>query len=361
MLLGGVLLVACSTKARLETEAKQTGAGVDVKVNVVPAASGTMTFKGLPAFEKLGPQPVVMGEPLVVTVKVPGIPAGKNTVAMHFEGKGKGLARKVSADGTFTFDRTPATPELHLSGDDTKTAPQKLPCSGRLCWGTGFPFGADRKLYVEMKNCDGCVVEAGAQKIVVKGDSFPVALDAISVIANAPLAGLTGISDVKAPFKVTQGIDTGEIALEGTATTLLTPILRRVAEAGLPLPGEAATPATTPKSAVLVRKDAGLFFRVVGTPAKVRDIDLVGVATVIQKALPSCGVYEGTTSKTKVTVAHNGESYDLTVYDRRTGKTVARRLFPYEDKGCADTLVAKTVTSVPNDEKVVAWTKSLLR
>jgi hypothetical protein len=357
-LLGGVVLVACNMKARLQAEASQIGATLDVKVNVNPDASGTLTFKGLPAFEKLGPQKVEAGQTLALTVPISGMPAGKNSVAMHFEGKGHGLAKTVKGDGTLTFDRTPATPELRLSPSASKAGTPTLPCSGALCMATSLPFGADGKLYVDVTNCDGCTVEAGSQTFTVKGDPFPAAIDMTSAIANVQVAGLNGISDVKIPFKVTQGSDSGEQAMEGKAPALLAPILRRVAQGALPFAGETAT---APKSAIIVRKDQGLFFRVVGSPSTMRDVQLLGVATMTVKALGSCGIYESSTSKQKITVGHSGETYDITMFDRRTGKALGHRTFPFEDKGCADTLVAKTVTSVPNDAQIVAWATTFLK
>lgn len=360
ILLGSLMLVGCSKTAKLDAKAKQTNGGVDVTVTVSQPASGTLTFSGLPAFEKLGPQAVTMGDPLVVTVKVPGIPLGKNTVTMHFEGKGKGLAKKVTADGSFTFDRVAAVPEVRLSDEPKPSATEKVECTG--CGIIGLPLGADGKLSVSVQNGDGCVLDVGGQKIAVKGDPFPTTIDAINLVANAPLSPtMTALSDVKSTYKATRGPDTGDIELTGAAPKFLTPVLRRVTQVPLTIAGEVPKAATAPKSAVLVRSDAGLFFRVVGSPAKVRDVDLVGVATVTTKKLPSCGTYEGTTTGKQITVDHDGETYDLAVHDRRSGKLVARRTFPFEDKGCASRLVGRKVVSTPNDEQIVAWTRSLLR
>jgi hypothetical protein len=345
----------------LKTEATQLGTSLLVKVDVDPATSGTLTFKGNPGFEKLGPRKVEPGQTLILNVPLSGMPTGKNSVAMHFEGQGKGLAKIVKADDTLTFDRKAAAPDLRLSPSAAKAGGATLPCGGSLCGSTSLPFGADGKLYVDMGNCDGCTVEAGTQKITVKGDPFPAAIDMMSAIANMQVAGLNGYSDIKIPLKVTQGTDTGELTIDGKAAPLLAPILRRVAQGALLFAGETATATGAPNAAVLVRKDVGYLFRVVGTPSTMKDVDLVGVTTVIEKALGSCGVYEGTTTKAKVNVSHTGLSYDITMYDRRTGKSVGRRTIQYEDKGCADTLVAKTVTSFPNEDQVAAWAKGFLK
>lgn len=354
-------LAACNAKARLKTETKQTGATLEVKIEVDPPASGTLTFTGQPAFAKLGPQKVGLNQTLTVNVPLNGVPVGKNSVGMHFEGTGRGLAKNVKADGTLDFDRTSATPELRLAASASKAAAATLPCNGLLCSSTSLPLGADGKLYVDMSNCDGCMVEVGNQKIVVKGDPFPAAIDMMSAVATIPVAGLNGFSDAKIPFKVTRGPDSGELDMEGKASSLFAPILQRIVHGGLLFAGEAATAATAPKAAILVRKDDSYYFAVVGAAKTMHDADLIGVAAVTKKTLGTCGVYEGTETKKKVTVTHDGESYDFTMYDRRTGKTVGHRMFPYEDKGCADKLVSTNVTSSPSYEHVVAWATRFLR
>lgn len=359
--LGGLALVACTGKVRLVTEAKQVGATLELKVDVNPSTSGTLTFKGQPAFEKLGPQKIEPGQPLSLSVPLAGVPAGKNAVALHFEGQGKGLAKTVKGDDTLTFDRKAATPEPWLVARPAKPGGTTLPCSGTICGSTSLPLGADGNLYVDIKRCDGCVIDAGGQKVTVKGDPSPAVLDITSAAANVQIAGLNGLSDAKIPLTITQGSDSGEQAIEGKAPTLLGPILARVPQGGVRFAGENATAAAAPKSAVLVRKDGGLHFRVVGSATKLRDADLIGIVTATEKSLGTCGVYEGTTTKKKVTVEHTGESFDITLYDRRTGKSVAHRLFPYEDKGCSDTLYTTKTTSAPSDATVVAWVKGLLR
>lgn len=349
-----LLLLACTPKARLRTETKQSGATLEVKIEVDPPAEGTLTFKGNPTFEKLGPQKVSRGQSLTLSVPVGGLPVGANNIAMHFEGEGRG----PKTDQPLTFDRKAATPEMRFTATASKAGGAMLPCTGGPCMASTLPFGADGKMYVDISNCDGCTVEAGSQKLTVKGDAFPAAIDMMNAIAGVSVVGSTGISNIKIPFKVTQGSDSGESSMEGTASTLLTPILKRVAQGPLPITGD--TPKPAPKAAILVRNDAGLFFRAVGATT-VRDADLIGIVAVSTKTLGSCGIYEGTVSKQKVDVSHTGETYDITMYDRRTGKNVARRSFPYQDKGCADTLVAKTVTSSPNEEQITAWVKSLFK
>jgi hypothetical protein len=104
---------------------------------------------------------------------------------------------------------------------------------------------------------------------------------------------------------------------------------------------------------------------VVGKAQRVGDLGLVGLTTATQKTLGSCGVYVNSADETKKTVVLRvGLTYEVTMYDRRSGKVLGHHSFPpVVGGGCEDKLDARTnaVTSYPSDEALDAWAKTFFR
>jgi hypothetical protein len=196
----------------------------------------------------------------------------------------------------------------------------------------------------------------------VKGEHTSAVFDLTNAVGGAPVREL-GITDMFIPFQVT-GTDgaTTEMKLGLLGATIGGIVLRRVAQGPVKFEGEPA--AGPPHSAVIVRREVDYGVeRVVGPATLVREIDLVGLATGTTRSLGSCGTYENSADKTRVNVAHLGLTFDVTMYDRRTAKTLGRRSFPPEDTGCGERLVvgAGNVTSFPSNDALDAWAKTFLR
>ena len=357
-----VLLAGCTGEAKLVTEAKQVGQSLEVKVNVDPATKGTLQFKGNPAFEKLGVLQVEAGRTLEVSVPLAGVPRGKHQVTMEFVGEGRGLAKKVVANRTLAFERGAIEPTLRLVAVPKPGVPT-ITCKGALCGsGTRIPFGADAKIDVDLTECDGCEVVVGAQKIAVRGPHTVASIDLTSSIANAPGANLAGLSDMKIPFNITLEGQTSEVHFEALASVLAGSVLRRVAQGPLAFPEDTA--GSAPKSVAIVRSEANRgVHRTVGTAARVRDYDLIGLATGSEVNLGTCGVYVNTVTKEKKILPHKGVSFDITMYDRRTGRTIGRRSFPPENTGCSQQYTggASYGSSFPSEAAIEAWARSFLK
>ena len=361
LVLSLALVSGCTGEARLLAEAKQIGGSLEVKVNVDPATKGRLEFKGNPAFAKLGVLQVEAGRTLAVSVPLAGVPRGKNQVTMEFVGEGRGLAKKVVANGTLTFERGAAEPALKLVPVPKAGVPT-IACKGALCdSGTRIPFAADAKIEVGLTGCDGCEVVVGSQKIAVRGAQTVASIDLTTAIANASGANLAGLSDMKIPFRITFEGETSEVYFEALATVLAGAVLRRVAQG--PLTFSEDTPGGAPRSAAIVRKEAGRgVHSTAGTAARVRDYDLIGVATETEVDLGTCGVYMDTVTKEKKILPHKGVSFDITMYDRRTGRSIGRRSFPPDNTGCSKqyTAGASYGSSFPSEAAIEAWVRSFL-
>lgn len=221
-------------------------------------------------------------------------------------------------------------PELRLVPTQGKKGEATIECSGALCGANAkLPLGADGKLYVDMTSCTGCTVEVGTQKIVVKGDPYHAAIDMTDAIAGVELAGA---DQARIAFKVTRGGDVVEVDMLGNAAYLLGPVLRRIARTPLAFAGETTPAAGSTKRAVIVESEDLPLFRLVGAPKTMRDVDRIGVVTTIDKRRDA---------------EHIDTSWDVTLYERRTGKAIGKRTFPAEETVGA--------SRFPSEAKVIAW------
>jgi hypothetical protein len=353
------VVAGCTGKARLRTDTKQYGSSLEVKIDVDPPSKGTLTFKGIAAFEKLGPQPIGFNQKLVVNVPLAGVPKGTNKVTMDFTGEGGGLTNKTVATGELSFERKAAAPSLTLVAVP-KPGATDLSCRGALCGsGTTLPFGADARLSVDLTSCDGCDVDVGGQKIAVRGAHAVSSIDLTNAIANASASEVTG--DMRLSFKITLEGETTDVPFEALGALLAGTVFKRILQGPVHFAGEAA--GGPPKSAVIVRKEAGHgVIEKVGSAAHVRDFDLVGIATTSDASLGSCGTYEKSDTKAKVNIEHRGLTFDITMYDRRTGKSLGRRSVGPENVGCGDKLTsAGPIFAYPPSAAIQAWARTFLK
>jgi hypothetical protein len=354
-----LVLSGCTGKVRLLTETKQYGSSLEVKVNVEPPSKGTLTFKGNPAFEKLGPQPIALNQQLVVNVPLAGVAKGTNKVTMEFTGEGRGVTKKTAATSELSFERKASAPSLTLVAVP-KPGATNLSCRGALCAsGTTLPLGADARLSVDLTSCDGCDVDVGGQKIAVRGAHAVSSIDLTNAIGNASGSEVTG--DMKLSFKITLEGETSDVPFEALGSLLAGTVFKRILQGPVHLAGEAA--GGPPKSAIIVRKEAGYgVIDSVGSAAHVRDFDLVGIATTSDISLGSCGTYEKSDTKAKVNIEHRGLTYDITMYDRRTAKSLGRRSIAPENTGCGDKLSsAGPIFAYPASSAIQAWARTFLK
>jgi len=354
-------VTACKARVRIVTETKQVSDRAVVTLTIDPPAAGIAHFSGSKAFEKVGDITVPSNGRVEVEVPLEGVPSKKQTIEVTFTGKGRGLAASYSGTSTFTFEREAPSVRLKFVAAP-KDGAFDVSCQGELCdSGTRLPITSEALLSVKLNDCSGCAVEIGGKSLDVEEDGQKVTFDLTRAIADASADGVDSLGYLKIPVKITpkdgEAPEPPMLELLGSVPTAI--VLGRVSKG--PVAFAKDKEITTPRAAIIVRADAkyGVVTRA-GDAKRIRDFDLVGVATATEKSLGSCGIYKKESSGEKVNVAHKGVTLDVTMYERRTGKSLGKRAFAPEDRGCADKLVADSITSLPDDAKVATWAKSFL-
>jgi hypothetical protein len=354
LVLAALAVAGCKGKVRVLTESKQVDGTLTVSLSVEPATAGVLRFSGNRAFEKLGDVAVPTGGRVDVDVAIDSARPGKQTVDVKFEGKGRGLASSTSGSSTFTFE--PVDPVVRLKfAAVPKEGALPVSCRGELCAaGTRLPITRDGLLSVKLTDCTGCTVEISGHSIEVEDDK-ETTIDLIKAITEADAKGLESLGYIGIPVKVTlpsgQAPEPPMLELLGSVPAAI--VLTRVAKGPLAFPKD--KDATTPRAAVIVREDVNINvnFGVVtqaGSAKRIRDFDLIGIAVATEQSLGPCG-----------NVAHKGVSYAVTMYDRRTGKSLGKRTFGPENLACGDNLVSDVIVSMPAASEVATWAKTFLK
>ena len=354
-------VTGCKAKVRILTETKQVNDSAIVKLTIDPSAAGIAHFSGSKAFEKVGDITVPSSGHVEVEVPLAGVPSQKQTIEVTFTGKGRGLASSYSGASTFTFEREEPSVRLKFAAAP-KDGAFNVTCNGELCDSKLLPITSEGVLSVTIKDCSGCAVEIGGQSVDVEDEAQKATFDLTRAIADASADGIDSLGYMKIPVKITpkdgEAPEPPMLELLGSVPTAI--VLGRVSKG--PVTFAKDKEVTTPRAAIIVRADAkyGVVTRA-GEAKRIRDFDLVGVAVATEKSLGSCGIYKKESSDEKVNVAHKGVTLDVTMYDRRTAKSLGKRSFAPEDHGCADKLVSDSITSLPDDAKVATWAKSFLK
>jgi hypothetical protein len=356
-----IAVAGCKLKPQPMVIATQHGGVLNVELRTDPSGKGVWHFQGDPVFEALG---AVEADGLkAIDVPLDKISVGKHTIRVTFDSK-SGRTDGTSGTGSFTFDRTAFTPSVKfkpLAKPDT----MELTCEGNLCdSNTKLTVTPDGKLSAQIVGCNGCTLEIGGQKIAVNADPMSSLIDLANAVGSAKTSEIDDISHVHIPVKITSSEGTATENLEMLGSPLAAAVLRRVATGPLHFADD--KPGAV-RSAVVVRREANYGTIAMAGPAeRVHDFDLVGVATATPRKLGSCGTYtkEGDPT-TRVTVDHWGISYDATMIDRRTGKSVGHRAFPPVNEACSERITfyggTKAVVSEPDEKLVSAWAKTFLK
>lgn len=356
------MLLGCKGKAKVTATPSMIGDSVELKLEIDPPGTGEVRLKGHPAFEKVSPVKVSPGGPN--KVDVPGVPIGKHAITVDYVGAGRGLAKTVEGHTTVTVDRVAVAATLRVKAQP-RGGSIDVTCRGELCGSgtsTRLPLGSDAKLSLLLTDCDGCTVEIAGQRAAVRGAQSAALFDLTPAVVAMPPSAMRSIADMQVPVKVTskEGAVT-QANLEMLGTLVGGTVLRRVAQGPLALPGDTPPPAK-PRGAAIVRREPEYgTVTTVGSATRIGDLDLVGVATGIEQNLGSCGVYEKSTTKEKVNVVHKGVSFDITLYERRSGRTLGRRTFRPANTACGDKLTSDQVTNLPVDAEIEAWAMGFLR
>ncbi len=271
------------------------------------------------------------------------------------------MAKTTEGKTTFTFKREQVVPPLKLK-PGAQAGITTLTCKGDLCDDTSLPLTADAKLSVDLTECDGCSVEIGGQSVKVSGDHTQATFDIAPVIAAGQTSEMRSITTMNVPVKITTDEGSIEAKAEMLGSVLAAVVFRRVHDGPLVFPGNDAAPQAA-RGVALVNDDARYGVVVIaGSASTGREIDRVGVAKRSKLRLGSCGVYVNSSTKARVNVAHTGIRYDVTMYDRRTGKVLGRRSFSPPSVGCHEELRAgvEEITTLPEEEPMKTWASTFL-
>jgi hypothetical protein len=236
-------------------------------------------------------------------------------------------------------------------------------CDGDLCDSKQLPMTRDGALSVKLTNCEGCTVEIAGKTIEVDEDK-KVTIDLVNAIGDNEAKNVEGLNRLQIPVKTTppkgEAPEPKMLELLGSVPAAI--VLGRVTEGPVTFKKDKAV--DEPASAIIVREDAnyGVVTKV-GSAKRVRDFDLVGVATASYKELGSCGTYKKDGTDEKVEVKMKGLNLDITMYDRRTGKSLGKKTFASQKPDCHSELVAGTTYLLgrPSDDAIATWTKSFFK
>jgi len=240
----------------------------------------------------------------------------------------------------------------------------EVTCYGDFCdSGTRLPMTQDGALSVKLKDCEGCTVEIAGKSIEVDEDK-KVTIDLVNAIGDNDAKNVDSLQHLQIPVKTTppKGDAPEPKMLELLGSVPAAIVLNRVTNG--PVKFKKDKDVDEPRAAIIVRADAeyGVVTRA-GNAKRVRDFDLVGVATATYKDLGSCGTYKKEGTEEKVEVKMKGLSLDITMYDRRTGKSLGKKAFAPKKPDCHSELVAgtKTVLGRPSDDDIVKWAEGFLK
>jgi len=246
-----------------------------------------------------------------------------------------------------------------------KDGGHEIRCNGDLCdKGTQLPLTPEGVLSVKITDCEGCSLTIAGKTIEVEDDKS-VKIDLLNALGDADPKSVDSISDLVLPVTVAPAKGTAEnpdqkIELLGSVVAAV--ILNRVTKG--PLAFKKDKQIDEPRAAIIVRSDPryGTVTRV-GDAKRVRDYDLIGVADSTDKDLGSCGLYKKEGSDEKVEVKMKGTSLDITMYDRRTGKSLGKKSFPPKKPDCHSELVAGTsyVLGRPSNDDIGEWAKGFFK
>ncbi len=355
-------LAACKGSTRVTTHVEQIYDNLYVEIGTEAGATGKARFEGLPAFEKIGPVEIT-AQGGKTSVPLASVPLGKHEITVLFEGQGRGLLKNIASKTTFSFERKPLAPRLKLKPSPQAGA-KTLRCKSDLCEGEiELPITPAGKLSVLLTDCEGCGVDVGGQKFSVGPEPSAALIDLTNVVGSSPATSIKSLNNMKIPLSVTREGQSTVLNAELLGTVVGAIVLRRVTEGPLVFAGD--SPAPAPRSAAIVRKDAAAGVVLTTGPAKfVRDFDLIGVADAREGSLGSCGIYQKENDpSSKVEIKKLGLTFDITLFDRRSGKSVGRRTFRPQDGPCFEKHVAgaKSVTRKPADSEMKAWASSFLK
>ena len=209
-----------------------------------------------------------------------------------------------------------------------------IACLGKACTGT---FNVYQEARIDFSDIDPMsTVSLGAEQARTITRQLSISLDMKPLLEKVPLADIFKqypMGNVDLPLELGFADGTKLKTNVNVAANQMKPALAaaftKVAQGGVLFAGEEASPGNHTSLLDLSHQT------LVGTAAKVRDIDLVAVLT--DKDRPGCGT-EGTSEA------------DVKVYERRTGKVIGTRHFS-----------APTCKEDYDDAAVEAWVKTFVK
>jgi hypothetical protein len=283
-------------------------------------------------------------------LKIPleSIPKGPTTLDVQLtQGKRKGsFPLKV--------ERQPLKPVLTITPDGSGTA---IACSGTYCKGTIPIVSGHAK--VTLTTMKGTKVRIGATEIVTdaRQSKQELALFRPEDVVMAAVTKGTTLVQVPVHIESPEGVaQDGTLDLaHGTFVGEVRAALGKVASGPVTFGDEPPTP----------KPARSLFWifetELMGSAQHLRDVDLVAVTSFPTVRKVSCGTYKGRTTGAEVTIDRELQDYDMTVYDRRSGKTIAKRRFAAPLMDCPDSTFSRDdLHSHPSADPIRKWLATMV-
>jgi hypothetical protein len=346
-------LVAC--KPKLQAHATQTDDGVIV-VQVTTDADAILTVRDRSC----------AGPTCELKFAALDFPLGKNTIAVDAKRKGKTTGVDVA------FDRKEVAPTIALS----TTEPGYIPCTSAFCAKDAkLKVGQDSTMTFQVVGPASAKVTIGSSRATlpvparfVDQSTAQLKIDLHDWSSVIPLAGIEGTADLFVPIHVlveTDGKREDDLAIPaGWFRPIVHEALVGIEKGPLTLGGEPNAQKTGKSMVVLGKGEDDVWFY--GAPSTLVDLDYVGVRKQQpEHQMLKCGPYNGATGSTMVRIV--GVDEELTLYDRRTGKTKTTHHFYAAYQACPESVNAAgtgdetQVQRTEVDPKTIAsWAKQIL-
>ena len=305
-----LFLAACDSQGSLPLD-------VEAKDGAMSGGKGDeieLVVKTVPGVDlRYGGQTVSTGDLATASFHVPksGLKLGKNTFTV--EATKGGALGKSKATATATWDAQPkGLLRFYSTGGDSEAA---LTCNGVMCGSSSFKATKAGKLPMEVESgVTGSLVVDGQKASASPGKRAPIEVDLLAKVAAAKVNDLDRVElAVELEAAGEKAKDTLDLA-GPVLGVVAANALAQIDHGPVAFPGDGAAPAD-PHLLVAIGVPSSKLV-VVGKTGTFRDVDLVAVAKPNERFF-GCGKTDAA-----------GIIYTdlaVTVYDRRTGKTVATR------------------------------------
>ena len=287
-----------------------------------------------------------------IKLKLPleSIPKGPQTLTV--------MLKQGKRTGTFPLkvERQPLKPVLEIASPGATG--RTVSCSGAFCKGTIAVDGP--KANVKVTTMKGTKVRIGAAEFTASDrvSNQSLAIFRLEDVAMPAITKGSTLVQVPVHLESPEGVSQdGTLDLEhGTFVGEVRAALGKVVNGPITFGDEPPTP----------KQARSLFWiwetELFGSAQSIKDLDLVAVTKLPDVRKASCGTYTGNVTGTKVTIDRDLQDMEMVVYDRRSGKQVARKLFTAPFIACPDSTFSRDdLRSRPDAATIRKWLATLVK